>query len=248
MRAEARHRLKQGKGIRIFSKPDLLEEWLEEQELKLKDREDLITNAGETVPGFDKSSEGVEFFVHAPFSESVDDDIVRNDAALVVQATFEYETEDTRLILGADIDYKVWENIVRITQHYKQNKRLEWDVFKISHHCSYTSLSDEKGEEKTTPVSNVEWLFEQGLDKAKLVSTSDPIPTKDTDQPPHRQAANYYKDIAANIEGEFKVTMEHPKESAPEPLVITIDASKATVEKRSVGTSSITTRSAPRAG
>ena len=249
LRAEARHRLKQGKGIRVFSKPDLLEDWLEEQGLKLKDREHLITNAGETVPGFDKSSEGVEFFVHAPFSESVDDDIVRNDAALVVQATFEYRAEDTQLILGADIDYKVWENIVRITQYYERNERLEWDVFKISHHCSYKSLSDEKGEERTAPVPKVKWLFEQGHEKAKLVSTSDPIPDEDTTQPPHRQAANYYKDVAANIDGEFKVTMEHPKESAPKPLVITIDDSKATVKKQSVSAANIiTSRDAPRAG
>ena len=242
LRAEARHRLKEGKGIRVFSKPDLLEKWLEEKGLTLESREDLITNAGQTVPGFDKSSEGVEFFVHAPFSESVDDDIVRNDAALVVQATFEIEGEDTKLILGADIDYEVWENIVRITQYKEREERLEWDIFKISHHCSYLSLSDKKGTEKTTPVSKVEWLFEQGLDKAKLVSTSDPIPAEDEIQPPHRQAANFYKDVAEDKNGEFKVTMEHPKESDPEPLVITIDSSKATIKKESTSVGIITTR------
>ena len=247
LRAEARHRLKEGKGIRVFSKPDLLEKWLEDEGLTLKSRKNLITNAGQIVPGFDKSSEGVEFFVHAPFSESIDDDIVRNDAALVVQATFEYGGEDTKLILGADIDYEVWENIVQITQYYGRNERLEWDVFKISHHCSYTSLSDDKGKEKTTPVSKVKWLFEKGQKKAKLVSTSDPIPADDTTQPPHRQAANFYKDVAADINGEFKVTMEHPKETAPEPLVITIDGSKATIKKASAGVGIITT-GRPRVG
>ena len=249
LRAEARHRLKEGEGIRVFSKPDSLKKWIEDQDLELEDREHLITSAGETVPGYEKSSKGVEFFVHAPFSESAEDEIERNEAALVVQATFEYEEKDTKLILGADVDYESWEEIVRITKSKDQRKRLEWDVFKISHHCSYTSLSDEKGEEKTTPVSNVKWLFEQGLDKAKLVSTSDPIPGEETDQPPHRQAANYYKEVAANVDGEFKVTMEHPKKSAPEPLIITIDESKATVKKRSVSAASIITgQRAPRAG
>lgn len=253
LRAEARHRLKEGKRIRVFSKPDLLEDWLKEQGLELEDRKDLITNAGQTVPGYEKSSEGVEFFVHAPFARTVDEDgeeIERNEASLVVQATFEIENEDTKLILGADIAYEAWENIVQITKSKNRDERLEWDVFKISHHCSYTALSDEKGEEKTDPVSDVEWLFEQGLDKAKLVSTSKPIPTDDTsDQPPHRQAANFYKDVANDINGEFKVTMEHPKESAPKPLVIKIDGSKATVEKRSLGAASlITSRPAPRAG
>ena len=253
LRKEARHRLKEGKRIRVFSKPDLLEDWLKEQGLKLEDRENLITNAGEIIPGYDKSADGVEFFVHSPFSRTIDEDgeeVERNEASLVVQATFEFDNKDTKLILGADIAYEAWEDIVQITKSKNRNERLEWDVFKISHHCSYTALSDEKGEEKTDPVSDVEWLFEQGLDRAILVSTSKPIPTDDTsDQPPHRQAANFYKDVAKEINGEFKVTMEHPKESAPEPLVITIDASKATVQKRSLGAASlITSRPAPRAG
>ena len=250
LRAEARHRLKEGKGIRVFSKPELLEDWLKEQGLELEDRKDLITNAGQTVPGYDKSSEGVEFFVHAPFSDSIEDDVIeRNDAALVVQATFNCENEDTLLILGSDINHEVWSDIVRVTQHYNREDRLKWDIFKISHHCSYTALSDTKGTTKTTPVANVKWLFEQGQDKAILVSTSDPIPAGNTTQPPHRQAANYYKDIAKDIEGEFKVTMEHPKETEPEPLVIIIDGSKATIEKRSVGAvGSISSHQAPRAG
>ena len=253
LRKEARHRLKEGKGIRVFSKPELLEDWLKEQGLKLKDREDLITNAGQTIPGYKKSSEGVEFFVHSPFSRTVDEEgeeIERNEAALVVQVTFEFENKDTKLILGADIAYEAWEDIIQITKSKNRDARLEWDVFKISHHCSYTALSDEKGEEKTVPVSDVEWLFEQGLDKAKLVSTSKPIPTDDdSDQPPHRQAANFYKDIAKSIKGEFKVTMEHPKESAPEPLVIKIDGSKARIEKQSLGgVGFMTTQRSPRAG
>ena len=191
--------------------------------------------------------------MHSPFSRTIDDEgeeIERNEAALVVQATFEFENEDTKLILGADIDYEAWEDIVQITQSKNRDKYLEWDVFKISHHCSYTALSDEKGEEKTVPVSDVEWLFEQGQDKAILISTSKPIPADDaSDQPPHRQAANFYKDVTTDIKGEFKVTMEHPKESSPEPLVITIDASKATIKKRSLGgVGFMATQSSPRMG
>ena len=255
LRAEARHRLKEGSGIRVFSKPEALEEWLEEQDLTLEKREDLITNAGETVPGYEKSSEGVEFFVHSPFSRTVDEDgeeIVRNEAALVVQTIFECENKDTKLILGADINYQSWEDIVQITKSKYRDARLEWDIFKISHHCSYKSLNsekNEKGKDKTTPVSDVEWLFEQGFDKAKLVSTSDPIPDEDADQPPHLYAANYYKEVAEDLDGEFKVTMEHPKESDPKPLVIKIDGSKATIEKRSVGAATlVTSHTAPRAG
>ena len=240
LRQEARYRLKEGEGIRVFSKPDLLEDWLKKQGLELKDREDLITNAGQTVPGYDKPSEGVEFFVHSPFSESIDDEeIERNKASFVVQATFKIEDEETQLIMGADITHEVWTDIVRVTQHYNRDDQLKWDIFKISHHCSYTALNDTKGTTKTTPVSKVKWLFEQGQEKAILVSTSDPIPTANTTQPPHRQAANYYKDVAKDINGEFKVTMEHPKKSSPEPLVITIDSSKATIEEQSVSAATL---------
>ena len=250
LRAEARHRLKEGSGIRVFSKPEALEEWLEEQGLKLEDREKLITHAGKTIPGYKKSSEGVEFFVHAPFSDSIDgDEIERNDAALVVQATFKVDNEETQLIMGADINHEVWTDIVRVTQHYNRHDRLKWDIFNISHHCSYTALSDTKGVTKTTPVSKVKWLFEQGHDKAILVSTSDPIPSEDTTQPPHRQASNYYKDVVKNIDGEFKVTMEHPKKSDPKPLVITIDSAKATIEELSISAATfMTSRIPPRAG
>lgn len=253
LRQEARYRLKKGEGIRVFSKPEALEDWLKKQGLKLKDRKDQITNAGQTVPGYDKSSEGVEFFVHAPFSDSIDDEeIDRNKASLVVQATFKIEDVETQLIMGSDINHEMWTDIVRVTQHHNRNDRLKWDIFKISHHCSYTALNSDKneeGEDKTTPVSDIEWLFEQGFDKAKLVSTSDPIPDEDTDQPPHLQAANYYKEVAEDLEGEFKVTMEHPKESDPEPLVIKIDSSKTTIEKRSVAAATYaTSRTTPRAG
>lgn len=210
----------------------------------------MITHAGQIIPGYNKSSEGVEFFVHAPFSESIDDEeIERNKASLVVQATFKIEGVETQLIMGADIDHEVWTDIVRVTQHYNRDDRLKWDILKISHHCSYKSLSDTKGTTKTTLVSKVKWLFEQGQEKAILVSTSDPIPTTNTTQPPHRQAANYYKDVVKNIDGEFKVTMEHPKKSAPKPLVITIDSSKATIEERSISAATLlTSQTAPRAG
>ena len=85
-----------------------------------------------------------------------------------------------------------------------------------------------------------------------MISTSKPIPNNDEDkQPPHRQAANYYKDVAYDIDGEFKVTMEHPSEINPKPLVITIDGFGATLKKSissGVGGATIISRPAPKAG
>jgi hypothetical protein len=87
-----------------------------------------------------------------------------------------------------------------------------------------------------------------------IVSPSKPIPVKGSeedksDQPPHRQAANYYRRIIREKDGEFIVTMEHPRESAPKPLVIDVDRFKARVKReQSVGAAALTAVSAPRAG
>ncbi|GAI29961.1 unnamed protein product, partial [marine sediment metagenome] len=88
-----------------------------------------------------------------------------------------------------------------------------------------------------------------GQERGLLVSTSKPIPSNDEDLPPHRQAANYYKDVASKIDGEFKVTMEHPRKSSPQPLVIAIDGDGARLKKIIVsgGTAAIS-RPAPRVG
>ncbi len=70
----------------------------------------------------------------------------------------------------------------------------------------------------------IKWLFEtQGRNGGYIVSPSKPIPSGyDDTQPPHKQAANYYSDTADDLVGEFKVTMEYPKESEPKPMVFKI--------------------------
>jgi hypothetical protein len=128
---------------------------------------------------------------------------------------------------------------------------MEWDVFKIAHHCSYLALGPEKGKTRTQPVEEVAWLFEdQGHSDGIIVSTRCPIPNNDdSDLPPHRQAANYYQEVADDKDGEFRVTMEHPDAANPKPLVIWIDQRKATLEKAfSGGVAAIVSRPAPRAG
>ncbi|OGX48530.1 MAG: hypothetical protein A2243_03080, partial [Omnitrophica WOR_2 bacterium RIFOXYA2_FULL_38_17] len=233
LRAEARYRLKEGKNIRVFSRPDRLKDWLKKEGIDIEQRKNLITDAGNVVPGFSKTTDGVEFFVHSPFAVRHEDKLIdRNETCLVMQATFLFENRETMFLLTADTHYDVWKDIVNITKYHKNEKRLEWDVFKISHHCSYTALNEEKGKDKTVPIEEVKWLFNKGNKKGLLISTSKPIPNNDEDkQPPHRQAANYYKDVAYDIDGEFKVTMEHPSEINPKPLVITIDGFGATLKK-----------------
>jgi len=51
------------------------------------------------------------------------------------------------------------------------------------------------------------------------------------------------------VGGEFKVTMEHPNRTKPEPLIIEIDGSKARIKKRYIsGAAAAVTTRAPRAG
>ncbi len=104
LRAEARHRFKMGKGIRVFSSPNALDKWLEDNDIDPTDREHLITDAGQLSPDFSLSEDGIEFFVHSPFAERGEDGSleVRNESALFMQDTFDVEECLTRLLLSAD--------------------------------------------------------------------------------------------------------------------------------------------------
>jgi len=249
---EARHRLKEGKGIRVFSAPHALDSWLEKNNIKPEDRADLITDAGKIPPEFSLADDGLEFFVHSPFAERCEDGslVERNASALFMQAKFEVEGEPSYLILSADCEFEVLEQIVRVTRAKKNDDRLLADINNIPHHCSYLSLAADKGKDKTDPSADLRWLFEeQSNEGCLLVSTSKVIPDKDETQPPHRQAAAYYKEVASSVDGEFIVTMEHPKKSAPEPLEIEISKSGPKRQKKLAPAAAIiTSTSAPRAG
>ncbi|HEX8598267.1 MAG TPA: hypothetical protein VF952_07075 [Chloroflexia bacterium] len=259
LQAEARHRAILGEGIRIFSRPEKLRQWLKDHGSVLYDDDDFVIDAGHLVPCFDKVEDGVEFFVHSPFavaSEGKPED--RNEGSLVFQAVFRVDGVDTRVMLTADTICGNLAAIVDITNANKYRHggvdRLGWDVFKLPHHCSYRSLSSVKGEEITEPLPQIKELFEvHGSDRSIIVSPSKPIPDDADDdaddQPPHRQAANYYESVRDNKNGKFIVTMQHPTKVRPEPLVIVIDRFGATPQETITrGTVAVTTHAAPRAG
>lgn len=252
IRAEARHRFKQGTGIRVFSRPDHLKAWAEAAGIDLETRRHLIVDAGTLVPGLSLVTDGAEIFVHSPFAERTDGGVIdRNDASLVVQATFQVDAVLTRVLLLSDITHETISGIVRVTKYHGNEVRLEHEIAKLPHHCSYTALSDEKGEEATEPVEPARWLFEdQAQTAAVFVSTSKPIPADDADmQPPHLQAANFYKKAVSKVGGRFKVTMEHPSESAPEPLVIEIGRCGGNIKKKpALGAAAVVSTPAPRSG
>lgn len=254
LRAEARYRLKQKAGIRVFSRPQVLEGWLKQQGMSLDGVSHLITDAGRVVPGWTKEDQGVELFIHSPFATRTDQGEVidRNRDAIFLQATFLAGGRESRLILSADVDSDVIDDIVRMTRDVKKRpERLAWDLNNVPHHSSYRSLNkDDKGKTETAPPERVDWLYRQGGSRGYLVSTSDPIPSEDTDQPPHRQAAAYYRARAAATDGEYRVTMEYPTVSRPEAMIFEIDGSGVRLVKQSsvTGVAGIIGRRAPRAG
>lgn len=260
IQAEARHRLVNNYGIRVFSRPQVLRGWLADRGIRIEDRDHLITDAGNLAPELNLWTDGVEFFVHSPFAWRQDEKgvaIDRNGNSLVMQATFSVNSVLTRAILGSDVDYEALTLIVKTTKRHKRDERLLYDIFKLPHHCSYLTLGSVRGEDKTEPVEDVRWLFENRSQRGcVIVSTSDPIPVKGTKadqstQPPHRQAANYYRDMVNEYgrDGEFKVTMEHPRVSDPKPLVIEIDGLGHRIKKEmSVGVAAVASTYAPRAG
>ena len=250
-RSEARYRLKEGKRIRVFSKPSKLADWLKSEGLSLDARRHLITDAGQLVPGFTRKGDGVEFFVHSPFAKHADGGtVLRNESALILHATFEVLGRETRYLLVGDSTWEILEEIVDITCAKGRDKRLEWDLYNVPHHCSYLALGPEKGKDRTNPVANVKWLLAQCQSGGIAVSSSDPIPVKDTNDPPHRQAAaTYRKAIADNNGRKFAVTMENLSTVKPKVLEIDIGARGVLLRAAgAIGISAVTSSRPPRAG
>src|SRR5690606_25842963 len=153
--------------------------------------------------------------------------IDRNPNCLVFQARFQVSGQLTDVMFTGDMTADGWAEIVAATKEHNNEGRLGWDIHAIAHHCSYKSVGPEKGTDESTPAAYVSWRVAQGRTRGYLVSSSEPIPSKGSaadkvDQPPHREAANYYKRVASNISGKFLVTMEEPTIVNPKPLVFEI--------------------------
>lgn len=254
-RQEARHRLREGSGIRVFSKPEKLKAWFDENKISLDSRRHLITDAGQLVPGFTLDADAVEFFCHSPFIKHVDGgDDMRNSCALIFNVRFKAGSNTFDFLAIGDSEWEVLEDIVRTTKAHDNDDRLQWDIYNVPHHCSYLALSDEKGETETEPKPLVRELLQAGRPGAYIVSSSCPIDdtaaAHEEPQPPHIQARKCYEQHLSEIGGtQFFVTMEEPSRSQPEPIVFNINANGITRERKITEAPAILVSSpAPRAG
>lgn len=259
LRQEARHRLLEGKGILVFSKPEALTSWLEPELEKRKlpkdARDHLFVDAGSLVDGFSLADDKVEFFCHSPFIEHCDTgDIIRNEASLVFNVRFEVDGAYYDYLEVGDATWESLEGIVNATKAHKNEDRLEWNLFNLPHHCSAYALSDDKGEKETTPKPLVQELLRKGKQDAYVVSCSKPIPdSKDAyiqDLPPHIQARKAYERYLDEVDGrEFLVTMEEPNANKPQPLVFEIGTGGVTWKKAAAsGAAAMASFTPPRAG
>lgn len=251
IRQEARYRLRIGQGVRVFSSPSLLDDWFQKEKINKAKMSEFLTDAGMIAPGFSKHSDGLEIFVHSPFAHRDGDTLQsRNNGSMFLHLTFFMRGEETKVILGADTPHEILEEIVKITRFHKREDKLSWDIFKLPHHCSYKSLNSDKGLTKTQPKESIDWLFSQTRPGSHIISTSLPIlENDDSDLPPHRQAANYYKEKAKENVGYFKVTMEHPNVLSPKPMVFEIGPYGPTLKKEIGGGSlNIISSKSPRMG
>lgn len=230
LRDEARYRLKNNYGVRVFSRPKELEKWLKSAGLTLDSRRHLITDAGQCAPEFTVQSDGVEFFCHSPFVKHCEGgDVLRNEAGLVFSVRFEISGRRVQYFAIGDADYGVLEDIVNITAYHHNEDRLDWHLLKAPHHCSYTALSSEKGTKETTPTEGVANLLKHGQTGGYVVASCNPIDedreAEEQTQPPHIQAKRCYTTYLGITRGRrVMVTMEEPDRAKPEPLVFEITA------------------------
>jgi len=260
LRQEARHRLLEGKGILVFSQPQTLMDWLvpklKERGLPANARDHLFVDAGHLVEGFTLQNDGVEFFCHSPFIKHCDDgDIIRNDASLVFNVRFRANGSDYDYLEIGDATWEALEEIVSATKKHYNVDRLAWDLLNIPHHCSYLALSDDKGQNETTPKPLVKELLLQGKPDAYIVSCSRPVPDSkdayDQVQPPHIQARKTYEKYLKTVGGrKFLVTMEEPNASHPEPITFEVTSGGVTWARSiaAIGAPAIIASRPPRAG
>lgn len=248
IRAEARYRLKNGYGIKVFAAPDSLMDWLEDREIAYKDVADLIVHAGETLDLPDSLGDEIQVFVHAPFSNDSEEVQDKNDPSIVLQVRLVNDKQETNLLITGDTPYQVLDKIVDISKANDNESYLAWDIYDIPHHCSRTGLN-EKGEKDVrvlTPTDNVQWLLKQSGKSAYTVASCLKV-TEET-SPPHMCAKRAYEQYTAS-DVKFQATMEHIPTGGGNPTPIKFDiGSMGLTLKRTGARENYLKKSAPRAG
>ncbi|KQV03845.1 hypothetical protein ASC55_02405 [Microbacterium sp. Root322] len=170
-------------------------------------------------------SDVFEAFIHAPFA--ADAAAARNETSLAMQVTLRDESGvDGKLLLFGDLAHDTIMKIMSYSEEHERAEKLQWDLLLAPHHCSKKVMylkSIDGSEQLLDDV--LDKFVEHQRDGAVIVSSSHIVPDADNDgaNPPHKMAADRYREIA----DEFLVTMEWLDVNEPSPIVFGVSASGA---------------------
>jgi len=204
-----------GDRIRIIG----YDHWLKEIEFQGFPRE-YLSIPGEVISHLDGTDVREEFqaFVHAPFVDDSFGD--RNDCSLAFQISLANSGGVGRAMLMGDLKYPIVKRIFQVSD----TETLSWNVLLAPHHCSKSVMywKDEGDENETLRKHIVNEIGDAALSPGYVVSSSMPIPTKNSpgDNPPHAKAKVQYLSITPN---DLFCTHEHPNKTNPLPVVFEVN-------------------------
>jgi len=166
------------------------------------------------------SRDDFEVFVHCPFSEEDED---KNNESIILQVCVKSPSGIwNHLLIGGDARCSIWGKVYEETENHDRLERLDWDIFAVPHHGSYTFFSEKSREDaRDNPDERSMNILNRGKEGCQLVCSSRSVKEgnyRDSD-PPHIQAVNHYRNTAEDKNGEFTCLMEYPDEDDPKPLI-----------------------------
>lgn len=159
-------------------------------------------------------------FIHAPFKD--DCAAERNDTSLSMQVTLSEDGgKDGKVLLFGDLAYETIMKIFNYSEAHDREQYLEWNLLLAPHHCSKKVMYVREDGKDVLKRDILEAFEQHAREGSVVVASSAVIPSSDAAKanPPHRKAADRYKEYADR----FICTMEWPSVEDPSPVVLGVD-------------------------
>jgi hypothetical protein len=167
-----------------------------------------------------------EAFIHAPFKD--DCAAARNETSLSLQVTLTEEGgKDGKVLLFGDLAHDTIMKIFDYSENKDRQEFLAWDLLLAPHHCSKKVMYVREDGKDVLKTDILDAFARHARAGAVVVASSQPIPSSDApgDNPPHKMAADRYKDYFERL----ICTMEWPSVEAPSPVVLVVDGAGARI-------------------
>ena len=190
----------------------------------------MTCGAGSLLCGVDELGPFVELHGHVPSLVAVADDCAaaRNDTSLAMQVTLtEDGGKDGKMLLFGDLAYETIMKIFNYSEEHDREQYLEWNLLLAPHHCSKKVMYVREDGKDVLKTDILEVFEQHARDGSVVVASSGVIPSSDATNanPPHRMAADRYKEYADR----FICTMEWPSVEDPSPVVLGVDENGAQI-------------------